>query len=50
MMTKDCVKVQKPALRVPPEKWPNMMLTDITGFSLRYLLPRRWWPQGPKNV
>lgn len=44
MMTKDFPQNQpkEAPRRKPPEEWPDMMLTDTAGFSLRYLIPRRW--------
>jgi hypothetical protein len=38
MMTKDSPQPQEQTpRRKPPEEWPNMMLTDMGNFSLRYL-------------
>lgn len=52
-MTKDFIPTngspaaEKPRRHNPPREWrewPNVMQTDMSSFSLRYLLPRRWWP------
>jgi len=47
MMTKSFEQKRKPSPLKSPEEWPNMMVPHVQGFSLRYLLPRRWWPKYP---
>jgi hypothetical protein len=47
MMTKDYGTDPRPSPRKSSEELPNVMLPIMYGFSLRYLLPRRWWPKPP---
>jgi len=47
-MTKDFRSNSEAAPQKPtsgkPKEMQIEMLTDFPPFSLRYLLPRRWWP------
>lgn len=49
-MTKHFAKNRRPTSLVRSEHWQPKMLTQMNGFPLRYLLPRRWWPKGPESV
>jgi hypothetical protein len=49
-MTKDSSLAEKSSRKNPSHECPNLMQTDMPYLSLRYLLPKRWWPRPDRRL